>query len=977
MTSIDLDEEKVKDLIACGSYEKAAEQIFLILEEHASSDKELIYKTLSLLNLICDKSPSISERIIKIIDLIINDENSWIRLVCLEILYQISLYRPNLLIDLIEKIKNRFYDQESAIRRLAVKIIGNLILYLHIDREELYTIIEEFTEKLMDSDWKVKLEVIKTIKRILNQDYTKIRDLEPLLSIVIVNLRDEDDDVARSAAELLKILGIYFLSKEKIMYILLNLLYNEESRVKELIIWLFGEIGKEKSSEIIPIIPKLINLLKEDNYRIQIKVIDALVSIAQNNFDQIWSNLINKLYTTSDLDFKNIIINALYHLSQNNITDIFNYVFEELENPSEDVRDGVALVFKRLFEEYQVEIENEITKILYRLESKYWRERKKAINLLGNVCFILENKKIAVWLYVELEKRLKIETDPDVQEEISYTLNHIKLNFSNIDDIILRVNEDLDDFHKTIKDFQKIPAQFREKMNSYIKEFKFHETEVKLNKIYSDILKKIKKFNKKINKFEYKRLAFNLIEDWQETKLLIIDELSIVKGFISEIFEEKKVEFTSTLKSKIKVLEDRISVLNAQFEVIKNYKFPDNLDTILMSQTQDKDVEERLTQITQLRNYLFRLDDDIREILVNNVEFNEIFKELVKKWVESKIQIQEYLSELDKKIKQIKDKIVDYFVETTKGDKQELKVNGIQNELGFQLFQGHIQSIITQGIEGFKKFNEDFDKLNSNLNTLIQKSEFGDAIKLIEMNSKQIQNFIENYEDQIDNIIGKVGEEKNDIFNLYIRPFITKFVSAKELLINKLKNFSEKGTNKIYLNQIKYYLEVINPINLESLASYLELDTEYLKELIFNFIHKGKLNAKIVNDNLYSPRSEDDFIEAKDLLFFKNIKTIGNKMNLNFKLNNPTNFDFREIQISLKIPSYLTFIMKESFPSYLYLNELKSGSVFKFNYVLKINRNIEKNIADPTVDEITLNLFYKDPFDIQRKTTKKIDLLLP
>lgn len=977
MKSLSLDEEKVKNLISSGNYEKAADEIFEILEDQDNSNKELIYKSLNLLNLICDKSPSISERVVENIDLIINDANSWIRLISLEILYQISLYRPNLLIDLIEKIRNRFYDHESAVRRLSVKIIGNLIISLHIDHEDLKTIIEEFTEKLMDNDWKVKLEVIKTVKKILNQDYTKIRDIEPLLSIVIVNLRDEDDDVARSAAELLKIIGIYFLSKEKIMYILLNLLYNEEPRVKELIIWLFGEIGKEKSSEIIPVIPKLINLLKEDNYRIQIKVIDALVSIAQNNFDQIWSNLINTLYTTSDNDFKNVIINALYHLSQNNITEIFNYIFEELENPSENVRDAVALVFKRLFEEYQVEIENEITKILYRLESKYWRERKKALNLLGNICFILESKKIAVWIYVELEKRFKIETDADVQEEVLFTLKNIKLNFSKIDKIIQKVNEDLDNFHKTIKEFQRIPAQFREKMNSYIKEFKFHETEIKLNNIYSDIVKRIKKFNKKINKFEYKRLAFNLIEDWQETKLLIIDELSIIKGFISEIFEEKKGEFTLNLKSKIKVLQDRISVLNAQFEFVKNYKFPDDLDSILMSQSQDKEVKERFTQITQMRNYLFRLDDDIREILVDNVEFNEVFKDLLRNWVATKIQIQEYLSDLDKKIKQIKDNVINYLIETTKDNIQEIKINGIKNELGFQLFQGHIQSIITQSIEGFKRFNDSFEKLNSKLEMLIQKSEFSDAKKLIEMNSNQIQNFIEDYEAQIDNIIGKVIEDKNDIFNLYVRPYITKFVSSKEFLINKLKAFSEKGYNKIYLSQIKYYLEVINPINLDNLAQYLEVDIEYLKDLILNYIHKKKLKAKIINDNLYSPKIEDEFIETKDLLFFKNIKTIGNKMYLNFKLNNPTNFNFREIQISLKIPSYLSFIKKESFPSYLYLNELKSGSVFKFNYVVKIDRNIEKNLADPTVDEINLNLYYRDPFDITRKTTKKIDLLLP
>ncbi|MHA1349312.1 MAG: sister chromatid cohesion protein PDS5 [Promethearchaeota archaeon] len=364
-----MDVKKVEDLILSGSYEKAADEIFEIIESSVTSDKELIYDSLTLLNKICDKSPTISLRTVRNLSNTINDINSWVRLVSLEILYQITMYRPNLLIELIDKVRSRLFDQESSIRRLAVKIMGNLILSLHIDREQLQIIIEEFTEKLMDNDWKVKLQVIKTLKKILNQDYTKIREFEPLLSIVIVNLRDEDDDVARSAAELLKIICTYFLSKEKITYVLLNLLYNEKSRVKELIIWLFGEIGKEKSSEIIPIIPKLINLLKENNYRIQLRVIDSLVTIAENNFDQIWVNLITALYT-GDSEFRNVVINALYHLCQNNIMEIFTYIFEEFENPSENVRDGVSLVFKRLYEEYSVEIENEITKILYTLESR-------------------------------------------------------------------------------------------------------------------------------------------------------------------------------------------------------------------------------------------------------------------------------------------------------------------------------------------------------------------------------------------------------------------------------------------------------------------------------------------------------------------------------------------------------------------------------------------------------------------------------
>ncbi|MHA1496837.1 MAG: hypothetical protein ACTSRT_04585 [Promethearchaeota archaeon] len=973
MTILTLDEKRIEKLISSGNFKEAAEIIFDLIENRGSLDKEILYKTLNLLNYICDKSPSISLRTVKYMSFIINEPNSWIRLVSLEILYQISIYRPNLLLELIKEVRARFYDIEPTVRRLAVKIMGNLLLSLHIDKEEIQIIIEEFINKLIDDDWKVKLEVIKTLKKILNQDFSKIPDLEPLLSIVIVNLRDLDEDVARSSAELLKILGTYFLSKDKIMHILLNLLYNEEARVKELIIWLFGEIGKEKSSEIIPIIPKLINLLKEDDYRIQLRVIDALVSISKNNFDQIWSNLINSL-DLGDEDYRNTIQNALYHLSQNNIPDVFIYIFEELESPSEAVRDSVALVFKRLYEEYQVEIENEITKILYRLESKYWRERKKNTALLQNLVFILDIKKIAVWIFIELDKVLSDETDPDVKNEIIFTLKSIKTNFKRMDETIRRVNYELELFTSKIREFQKNPAQFREKMNALIKEFKFNETEIELSKTYRKILNRIKNFNKKLNKFEYKRLAFNLLEDWEETKLQIIDELSLIKGFIQEIFEEKKMEFTSGLKGRIKIFQDRINILRVQYEALKFYEFPDDLDEIILSNEQNDELEEKFTQITQLRNYLFKLDDEIRNLIVSNVEF-DIFKELLKNWVELKIEIQEYLSKLDRKIKVIKDKIVKYFIEIeTREETTTGKIRDITNELGFQLFQGHIHSIISQGIEGFKIFNDKFEQLNAKVSQLIKKNEFSDSKKFLEMNQKQIQNFIEEYENQIDTIIGKITTD-NNIFNLYIRPFITKFISSKEMLINKMKMFQQKNLEKIYLNQIKYYLEVMNPIKLKNLASYMDLEIDQLTDYILKFISKNKLSGKIINDTLHSPKLEDLY-ESKDLLLFKTVKTIGNKILLDFKLSNPTNLTFKDLQIILRIPVYLIFEKNESFPRNLYVNELKPGSALKFNYVVKVNHMVEKKLSDPSADEITLNLFYRDPFNVTRKITKKINLLL-
>jgi hypothetical protein len=243
------------------------------------------------------------------------------------------------------------------------------------------------------------------------------------------------------------------------------------------------------------------------------------------------------------------------------------------------------------------------------------------------------------------------------------------------------------------------------------------------------------------------------------------------------------------------------------------------------------------------------------------------------------------------------------------------------------------------------------------------------------MNTSQIQLFIEESENRIDNIIGKITED-NNIFNLFIRPYITKFIDTKEMLINKLKTFNKRSNDKLLLGQIKFYLEIANRIKLKNLASYTELDSEFLKEEVLKFIRKNKLNAKIIDDYLYSPEQEE-VLEAKDLLFFKNIKSIGNKIYFNFKLNNPTNLIFKDLQIALKAPPYLQYLKKESFPMLLFLDELKSGNVFKFNYVFKIIRESERKITDHRVDEVTLKLYYKDPFNINRKITKKINLLLP
>lgn len=980
MSSLLTSIKKIKKLINFGNYEIASEKIFSILESSQNyQNKELIYESLTLLNHICDKTPSISLKAVKSVSIFINDINSWIRLVSLEILYQISKFRPNLLIDLIEKIKPRVYDKDIPVRRLAVKIMGNLILSLHIDTEKLQDLIEEYIQKLMDNDWKVKLNVIKTLQIVLNEDYMKIKDLEPLLSIVIINLRDEDQDVARASAELLKNLGPYFLSKEKIFYVLLNLLYNEEPIVKEHVVWLFGEIGKEKSSEIIPIIPKLINILKNTDYSLQMTVMDALVDIAKNNFDQIWSNLINSL-DTSNQEFRNNLVNTLYYLSENNMDIVFPYLFDEIENPSENIRETVSLVLKRLFEEHQTEINNEIAKIFYKLKSKYWRKRKKTINLLLNLFFILKDENLAIWITLELNKKLKKEKDPEIRKEINESIEKIYKRFKDIIIKIENIYNQLTLLKEGIKKFRRIPAQFREKLSNYIEEFKFDKTEIQLKRMYDRILKRIRIFDGNVKNFQFKHLSFDIIEEWEETKLQIIDELSIIKGFILEICEEKKEEFLSILEKQIKILEKRIEVLKIKFEHIKNYKFKLNLYVALSDKNLDSDLEEKFNLMTDIRKNLFTLDGEIRELLIQNLEFSEIFNPLLANWIKVKISIQKYLSEFERQVKVMKDNILTHYLtlKNKPGISGEQKINGLDNELAFQLLQGHFQAVISQAIEEVKKFNEDFRSVKLKLNFLIKKKEYIQVKKLIEMNSTQIKNFIQDIETRIDGIIGndKIFERSN-IYTLFVRPYLEKWKEYKDHLLLKSKKFLIKSKNKLNLSQIKYYLNIMNPIEFDFLSTYMGIPTERLKELVVRFINKGKLNAKIIKNSLYSQEMEFEFSPAKEILLSKQLKKIGNDIQIHFKLNNSSNITYEDLHISLKIPTFLKFKKEISYPKIFYVNELKQGKTFEFDYLLMLNKEFKSIPPISNSSEIILNIYYKDPFNISHEKTEKISLLFP
>ncbi|MHA1688326.1 MAG: hypothetical protein ACTSUN_03150, partial [Promethearchaeota archaeon] len=525
-----------------------------------------------------------------------------------------------------------------------------------------------------------------------------------------------------------------------------------------------------------------------------------------------------------------------------------------------------------------------------------------------------------------------------------------------------------------------MPAQFRERLSLYIKKFKFNKTEIQLKRIHDHIMKRINVFDENIKNFGYKHLSIDLIEEWEETRIQIIEELSIIREFITDICEEKKQEFIAELQEKIAFLEKKIEVLRVKFDYVKNYKFRLNLYVALTEIELENDLEEKLTLMMDIRKHLFNLDGDIRELLIQNLEFTDIFNDLLKKWIELKIEIQKYLAEFERQIKTMKYKVLTHYLKIKNKPRisSKEKINGLDKELALQILQGHFQSVISQAINEIKKFNQNFKALKAKLNFLIKKREYIQVKKLVELNFTQIQNFIQEVEARIDGIIGKDKVfEKSNVFTLFIRPYLIRWNERKEKLLAKSKKFMELSMEKLYLSQIIYYLNIINPIDLDFLASYMGLHPDQLKKLIITFINNDKLNAKIIKNSLYSQELNSDFLESKPIMLQKQLKKMGDEIQGYFKLINPSSLIYQDIQLMLQIPSILKLKKEISYPKIFYLNELKQGKSFEFNYVFLMDKESKNTLISTDFQEIILNIYYKDPFNISHEKSEKISLLIP
>lgn len=974
----------ISSLISKKNYEEATDAIFnLIRSAQDISNKEVIYKSLEFLNLICDKNQSVVSKTLKEIEDLINDPDDWVRLVSLEIIYRISLYSPDELTFLIDKIKDRLWDSDTSVRGLGVKIIGVLINSTYVDLSS--ELEEEIVQKIVDSDWKVKILASNAMIEILKNVPYKIKDDKKLIESVSINLRDEDEEIRESAGKILLLLGTHVLAKEEFFNIIESLLEDDDWRVRETIIWIIGEIRNTCSQEIGQVLPKLIEMLGDSHDIIQSKAIDTLMKIAETHFDELIELFIEKL-ECENVEVRNNIEETITYFGEENIKKISEYLFEELSNPSQKIRNSITTILINLYAENEDDLETEIFMLFNQLDTNLWRRRKKIVNLLTEIAIILKNKKVYTWIGAELKNFYENEDDIEVREEIEINIERLKTDYPPLESEINKVQIEIEFLQNSISYFTNFPASFRKKTSELIKELQFDKAEMELNESFKGFLVELDDFDNKIKNYNIKQLAIDLIEEWEDSKLQILEEMSIIKEFEQNKLKKRKEEFRIKLKEKIKNLEDRIKILSVEFDLLKDFdsklkSYISNREALLS--LQNSELEEKFDQLSATRTKLFKFDTEIEQLILDNLEFKELFSNLLVLWTDVKLEIQRQLYIFNENLMSFKDLIFDLKVfrdKVLKDDKiyeNEESILNLNSLIASQLVEHQIQNLASQAMVKFKEYYANFDQFDLRVLRLIKNSSFETISDLLSLLSDRVKNFIDDIDYEFNHLIYKDNkfEFENKLKDQF-RPYLDKWNESKEILINRYKKFKNYTENILFIGQLNKFLEIMNPLSFDFLSSKFALDKKTLKNKIFELIKDNKIQGQIVDENLYTYKQQKSIQDENVLLLFKNIKLLGNKIFLNFKISNPTTHTLKDIIVRFTHPDYLTFISENKTPKFYNLKEFLPGTVKKFSYILKIDRESGKFDQNLSAHEIKLDIFYRDAFNNMQKLTRILDLLI-
>ena len=927
------------------------------MEEKKLSNLEPL---LEFLNNICDKSDHTVLLTLERINNLLDNSEYWIRQEALQILKKIYITHPENFDTLIEKIEAKLFDPDKNVRESAVILVGNILKKSFYEYPELYF---TFSRTLEDDSWTVRAKALEMILSFLTPESEPPHEMiEVFENNVITLLRDPDEEVRGLSAEVLKAL-CFHMDPSRINDLLSPLLEDIDWMIREKVIWIIGEIGDYFFDEIYKLFNNLVLMFSDEIMIIQTKTIDSFVKIGINHglaLLEFFKPFINDL----NGDVEQGISETLIYITLQNMKEMLPIMIGQLVVSKVPIRNLMTNCLLKIYMEKPDGFEEELFKIFQSLNPDDWRQRKKIISLMGDLSYVLRIKSICVWTAINLKNWQKTETDLDVLDEIESSLAKINNIFDDIDKEIERIEKQRKNFYLNLDLFQKQTQNLRKKAESYVIQKKFIRSEIFLEEEGNRITEKLDEFEKILHESEFKRFNVEVVQDFNDIKDEILENISDIKSAIYNLICDGRANYIKELDVTLSELKDRIDVVKAEYESIKS------MEKQLQKSLDNEDIkktEEFLENISNIREKLFKLEFDIGQTWLNNLEFKEFLKEITVTWIDIKIEVQQYLADVFQKF--------NVFQEGLKEMSPEM--SPLKRKITYEFLNTNLQNIIIQAISSQRDVLERFNTITEPIKKEILVRRFKEARNLVQLTVSSLYNSIEDYNREINRIYENIDKINMPISSANeIRKYLNNWAQVKDALLEKIHVFKNEIEESIFTEEIKEYLKYINPISIEHLAKILSLSSDELKEKLIPLIQDQTIIAEINEDQLIQPQKP---LEERLLTFFRKIEIIGSKLIFSLRVYNPTKLFINDIGMIFIYPEFLQYQKEESDPTEIFIREFEPEAIRVIKWVFRISKNKDKNIDLQKYYELQkflLNVTYRNPFGEIKSFSKEGEIIL-
>lgn len=951
--------------------------IDLLLKNLYEEKRELVYQILERITLLCDKSKIISLKVKnRLLVPLLNHRDTWIKTETLIIIEKISRFHAKILLDLVEQLENSLIDPDSNIREITLSIIENLILSVDdMTKNLIFSVIRG----LNDDSWRIRIRALKVLEHVAVENRLPRDISNHILEIIANMIEDEDEEVQDTAVEnFLKFADYVELSHY--LGTLRKLLESNDWHIVSKSIWLIGEIGKDKLDEHIHgILKQLIGDIDTTNLTIQTKIIDAFVKIGKENTTQILDLLFGNLKEI-DETYSSLFDICMY-LGIDRPERVLTYLFEQIglrriEEPL--IKKFVTEVLQRLMQEIPDKIEEQVASVFDEFNSTDWRIRERAVWILGVVAYILRQKSISVWIDIRLKELLEVENDPEVLKAISFSIEQVRESVDNIDLIVKEVDQEISLFYQQMMSLQQQPDGLRKKLRQNLRQNEFRETELMLEEEIQKALKKVEKFGNTIYNYRFKRLAVDLIEDWTYSRLDLLEQLSDLKAEIKRDINNEKELYKEQLRDTIEKIKARVDVVRSEIEFLGDLNT--QLKELIFKGETEK-AKKKLDHLAFIREKIYRLESEIGELWIENLDFKEELKDITVYWVNVKIEAQQLLYAITYNLRDIHS-----FMESQDEEDAPEIEDDMKGDISYELLMNEFQNLILQSSRSVKEQFERFSVITTPVKNEIRKGNFDHASELLDLTMTQTRTSIEDFNKEIMNLYSQLDSLTASDVNKsnVLRKYMEDWANIKDSLLERAQDFYEDTLDDIFLHRIKSMQEVINPIPLDLMGKKLGMTNSELLDRLFKFIEKDEISGKIKNDLLFLPEYTKSY--NKMLYISKRIEIMGSKIHFMVRLENKTPSFLHEMSLLISWPDFLILQSEESHSKFTKINDFPSEGIKVFHWSFRIDKtktNTKINDqfsgkASSAVNhgKIALMVRYKDMFDMDRSLEKKMDLLV-